>query len=135
MKFNPKIPVYGDLNYRGDCPSEDAEHVTFLNMVRGTYPDTWGKLIVHPKNEGKRNPRQVAWDKARGSITKGAVDFILPASPSFVCEMKRADHTKSKWQSGQEDYLYTAQEWGAFSCVALGHMGAWEAFKAWIAAL
>ena len=127
----PDIPVYGDTSYRGTCPVEDSEHITFLNMVRRAYPATWGRLMVHPQNEGKRTANRAAWDRARGSITRGAVDFILPGSPSFVCEMKRRDHTKSKWQDGQIEYLIAAQSAGAFACVALGHDAAREAFEEW----
>lgn len=132
MILHPEIPVYGNTKFRGACPTEDAEHVTFLNVIRREYPTTWGALIIHPKNEGKRTVGQASWDKARGSVTKGASDFILPAAFSFVCEMKRRDHTKSRWQDGQQDYLLAARDAGAFICVALGWEAAMEAFDAWL---
>jgi len=69
--------------------------------------------------------------KAEG-MTPGASDIVIPASVSFVCEMKRQDHTKSKWQDGQIAYLDAAQRAGAFTCVALGNLGALEAFEAWL---
>jgi hypothetical protein len=44
-----------------------------------------------------------------GWITPGASDIIIPAACSFVCEIKRRDHTKSKWQPGQVEYLESAK--------------------------
>ena len=66
-------------------------------------------------------------------MVKGAADVIIPASPAFVCEIKRRDHTKSQWQDGQQEYLNAAQKAGAFVCVALGADAAWEAFDDWLA--
>jgi hypothetical protein len=65
-------------------------------------------------------------------MTKGAPDIIIPASVAFVCELKRQDHTKSKWQDGQQEYLLEAQKQGAFVCIALGYVGAYKAFNFWI---
>jgi len=64
-------------------------------------------------------------------MTKGASDIVIPGCPSFVCELKRQDHTQSKWQDGQEEYLVSAAKGGSFVCVALGAVAAWEAFKMW----
>ena len=50
----------------------------------------------------------------------------------FVCEMKRQDHTKSRWQDGQLEFLEASQKQGAFTCVALGYVAALEAVKDWI---
>ena len=137
MKFNPLIPVYGDPKFRGKCPKEDVEQVSFFNRLRKEYPTSWGILALHPRNEGLKEKGQfstVIKHKAEG-MTAGASDIIIPGCPSFVCEMKRRDHTLSAWQDKQEDYLLAAQEAGAFTCVALGAVGAWEAFKAWEASL
>jgi len=128
MKFPDDIAVYGDVDYRGDCPLEAIEQVTFFNRLRMRYPDTWGLIALHPRNEGKKGFRQVAKEKAEG-MTKGASDVIIPASPSFVCEIKRRDHTKSKWQDKQLEYLNAAQEAGAFVCIALGADAAIDAFE------
>jgi hypothetical protein len=46
--------------------------------------------------------------------------------------MKRQDHTKSKWQDGQLDFLQTSQELGAFVCVALGYEAALQALNDWL---
>lgn len=132
MKFNEAIPVYGDTSYRNKkCPSEALEQVTFFNRIRKLYPDTYGLLAVHIKNEGKRTAHQAMKDKAEG-MTAGASDIIIPGCPSFVCEMKRRDHTLSQWQDGQQEYILAAINTGAFACVALGADAAMEAFEKWI---
>jgi hypothetical protein len=131
MKFQHDIPVYGDKAYRGDCPPESAEQVTFFARLRREHPDTWGALAIHPRNEGKRTHYQTAQQKAQG-MTPGAADIVIPASPAFVCELKRRDHTKSAWQDGQVEYLLAAQQAGAFVCVALGCDAATEAFNDWM---
>lgn len=124
-----QVPVYGDQSFRGKCPTESVEQITFFNRIRKI--PIWGKLALHPRNEGKRHYKQVTKEKAEG-MTEGASDIIIPGSPSFVCELKRRDRTKSSWQSGQEDYLESAQKAGAFACVALGADAAMEAFEEWL---
>lgn len=132
MKFPPWLRVYGDTDFRGDCPKESAEQVTFFSRLRREHPDTWGKLALHPKNEEKRSGKQFMQldrDKAMG-LSPGASDIIIPLG--FVCEMKRRDHTKSSWQKEQLPYLEAAHNEGAFVCVALGWEAAWEAFEEWL---
>ena len=130
MKLNPNIKVFGDINFRGDCPSESAEAVMFFAKIRKQYPDCYGLIATHVRNEGKRSFQQVAKQKSEG-MTKGVPDIIIPGAPSFLCELKRQDHTKSSWQDGQQEYLLAAQEAGAFVCVALGYVAAFEAFIFW----
>lgn len=132
MKFPPWLKVYGDVNYRGDCPSEASEQAAFFRMIRREYPNTFGALALHPKNEAKRSGSgftALDKDKALGMVS-GASDIIIPLG--FICEMKRRDHTKSAWQKGQIDYLEAAHKAGGFACIALGHEAAWEAFQAWL---
>lgn len=133
MRFDD-IPVYGDVNYRGTCPPEHVEQASFFNRLRREYPDTWGLLALHPRNEGLKEGGQfstVIKHKAEG-MTAGAADIVIPGARAFVCEMKRADHTKSTWQPGQPEYLAAATKLGAFACVGLGAQGAWEAFEEWL---
>lgn len=130
MKFPEWLSVYGDTSFRSPCPSETAEQVTFFGYLRRTYPDSYGLIAIHPRNEGKRHHVQVAREKAEG-MTPGAADIIIPGSPSFVCELKRRDHTKCQWQAGQQEYLKACQQAGAFVCVALGWEAAIEAFNKW----
>ena len=132
MNFPEWLPVYGLQEFRGDCPQETPEQIAFFRIVRSDYPEQ-GETAIHPKNEAKRKGkdfRVLQKDKALG-MTKGASDIIIPGSPAFVCELKRKDHTKSKWQDGQLDYLELCKNNGAFVCVALGHEAALEAFKEW----
>lgn len=129
MKFPPNIPVYGDQKFRSKCPSETVEQVTFFARVR-KHP--LGMLAIHPRNEGKRTYAQANRHKSEG-MTEGASDIIIPGGPAFVCELKRRDHTKSRWQDGQQKYLIAAKEAGAFVCIALGADAAMEAFYEWAA--
>ena len=131
MKFHADIQVFGDISFRGDCPSESLEAVTFFAKLRREHPDTYGLIATHIRNEGLRTFHQAARQKSEG-MTKGAPDIIIPASVAFICELKRQDHTKSKWQDGQQEYLLEAQKQGAFVCVALGYVGAYTAFNLWI---
>lgn len=128
MKFPQWLKVYGDVGFRGDCPSETLEAITFFAQLRREYPTSYGKIATHIRNEGKRTWQQVARQKAEG-MTKGAPDIIIPAARTFVCELKRQDHTKSKWQEGQLEYLKAAHDAGAFVCVALGYDAAYRAFQ------
>lgn len=121
MKFHPEIKVYGDTSFRGDCPKESAEQITFFNYLRKAHP-ALGRIAIHPRNEGKRTFGQAARQKAEG-MTKGAADVIIPCCPPLVIEIKRRDHTKSSWEDGQIDYLLACQAAGAIVAVALG----WEA--------
>lgn len=137
MRLNnlpPDIRVYGDVAYRGKCAAETMEQITFFNRLRREYPETWGALAIHPRNEAMRTGghiRAVAQHKAEG-MTSGAADIVIPGRVSFVCELKRRDHTLSKWQDGQVDYLMAAHNAGAFACVALGADSAWQALDDWL---
>ncbi len=125
MQFPDWLNVAGDPSYRGECPSETMEQITLVNRLRREYPDTLGRLVIHVKNEGKRTARQADMDKAQG-MTPGASDILIVCSPAIVIELKRRDHTKSKWQPGQIDYLEAAHKQGSFACVALGADAAME---------
>ena len=126
MKIPDDIPVYGDLKYRGKCPTEELEQVTFFNKLRREHAE-FGAIAIHIKNEGKRTKYQADKDSINGMVT-GASDIIIPASPAFICELKRKDHTKSKISEEQINYLYAARDRGAFICVALGYEAAFQAF-------
>lgn len=129
MRFPEWLKVYGDTKKRDKCPAEEVEQVSFFNWLRANRP-VFGAIALHPRNEGKRSFYQAAKHKAEG-MTPGASDIIIPGCPSFVCEMKRQDHTKSQWQPGQIEYLEYAHERGSFVCVALGFEAAKEAFLDW----
>jgi len=128
------VPIYGDVKFRGKCPQEDVEQVSFFNRLRREYPGSYGLIALHPRNEGlKRGGQFSAVIKhAAEGMTKGAADIIVPGAPSFVCELKRADHTLSAWQDGQQAYLAAARDAGSFVCIALGSVAAWAAFSEWL---
>lgn len=132
MKLPEGIQVFGDLKFRGaKCPKEVMEQVTFFNQLRKLYPDTYGLIAVHNRNEGKKTVQQVAREKAEGMAT-GAPDIMIPGNPAFLCELKRKDHTLSRLQPGQEPYLVAAKHAGAFCCIAFGWEAAMDAFEYWL---
>lgn len=128
MKFPEGITVFGDKDYRGDCPLEDADLITFFNQLRKKYPN-FADLALHIKNEGKRNVRQVHRDRAKGALNSGASDIVIVGALSFVCELKRKDHTKSTITAEQVTFLSNAHNSGAFACIALGWEAALEAVE------
>lgn len=129
MIFPSFLKVFGDQAYRNPkAPKEEAEQITFINWIRQTYPDTLGAIAVHVKNEGRRTKQQVERDKMNG-LTAGAPDVMIPGAPALLIEIKRKDHTKSRWQPAQLEYLKAAHDQGAFVCVALGHEAAMEAVQ------
>lgn len=128
MKLPNDIPVYGDTAFRGKCPKEVAEQVTFFNEIRKKYPDTWGVIATHIRNEGKKTMNQVMSEKAEG-MTTGASDIIIGG---FYCELKRQNHTLCKISEEQTKYLRTVNQLGYFGCVALGYKAALEAFECYI---
>ena len=134
MIFPEWLPLYGDVAFRGDCHNESSEQIAFFSYIRKKYPESLGLIALHPKNEQKLKGKQfnrLNVDKAMG-FCKSASDIIIPGNPSFVCELKRVDHTKSKWQEGQIEYLEAAKNNGAFVCVALGAKAALEALADWM---
>lgn len=130
MKLPKDIPIWGSVEFRGDCPKETLEQVTFFARLRRAHPESFGLLALHPRNEGKRTHLQAAKEKSEGMST-GATDIVIPGRPAFVCELKRRDHTKSVIADAQLDYMRAAQAAGAYVCIALGVDAAWEAFQDW----
>jgi|SRR5690625_259784 len=131
MRFPDWLPVYGRQDYRGDCPPEVAEQVTFFQWLQRAHP-ALHRVAIHPRNEGKRTYQQARRHRLEGSLNRGASDIIIPAGRSLVVEMKRMDHTKSRWEPGQLEYLEAARRAGAFVGVALGWGAAAEAVEAWL---
>ena len=130
MKFPAGIKVYGDAEFRGRCPSETLEQVTFFARLRRIHPK-YGSVALQPRNEGKRTHLQAAKEKSEGMST-GATDIVIPARIPFICELKRRDHTQSKLAEEQLVYLRAAQAAGAYACIALGVDAAWKAFQEWL---
>lgn len=127
------VPTFGG-DFRGKCPRESVEQISWFNKVRETYPDTWGLLAVHVRNEGLLQNGQLSAikkHKLEGMVT-GCVDIFVPGSPCLVMEMKRADPTKSTLSEDQARYLVVAEKAGAFAAVCFGALAAWECFEAWL---
>lgn len=130
LKKIPKpIVIFGDASWRGNCPLEAAEQVSFLQLLRIEFPSL-AEIAVHIRNEGKRTKRQGFQQKQEGMNT-GASDIVIPCCPPILIELKRRDHTKSKTNDKQVKYLINSQKQGAFACFALGAVGAMEAVRAW----
>lgn len=131
MKLHPQLKVCGDTAYRGDCPKEDAELITAVNWLRREFPDTLGAVTIHIENEGKRTMAQAQMAKAKG-LNSGAADLVILCSPPMVLELKRADHTQSSWQRGQQEFMLAAQNQGAFVRLCLGAEGVKEAVRCYL---
>lgn len=131
MKLPSWLPSYGDTSYRGDCPKEDAELITAINWIRMEYPDSLGALTVHVENEGKRTMAQAQMAKAKGLLA-GAVDILILTTPPIALEMKRRDHTQSRWQKGQLEFLEAAHKHGAFVGVCFGAEGFKQAIRTYL---
>ena len=128
-KIPQQIPVFGDTAFRGDCPKETPEQISFLCLLKAEFPEL-AEIAVHIRNEGKRTKRQGAQQKMEGMNT-GASDIMIPCLPPMLIELKRRDHTKSSSSEKQLKYLVDSEAQGAFSCYALGAIGAMEAVKQW----
>lgn len=131
MKLPSWLPSYGDTAYRGDCPKEDAELITAINWIRREYPASLGLLTVHIENEGKRTMAQAQMAKAKGLLA-GAVDILILTTPPMALEMKRQDHTQSRWQKGQLEFLEAAHKHGAFVGVCFGAEGFKQAIRTYL---
>lgn len=125
------LVVYGDPDWRGKCPLEAAEAVSFFCQLRAEFPEL-AKVATHIRNEGKRTKRQGYQHQQEGMNT-GASDVIIPVCPPIVMEMKRRDHKLSEISKEQVNYLVAAASGGAFTGVALGAAGAMEMVRAWVA--
>lgn len=126
MKFPLNIPIYGDMSFRNkNCSKEFYEQVSFVNHIRSKWP-----TVTHIENEGIRNKQQILKAKMSG-LTTGASDIIIPGRITFVCEMKRIDHTLCSISDAQVNYLNRAKDDGAFVCIALGCIAALEALADW----
>jgi len=120
------IKIYGDINFRDKkCPKEDAELATFFNQLKKKHPEL-AKVALHIKNEGVRTAKQAEKEKIKGALLKGAVDIIIPPI-GFASEVKRTDHTLSKIDDEQVEYLTINQNLGGFSCICLGYKAVFEA--------
>lgn len=128
IKPIPGIPIYGTKDK--SCKISEAYHmVTFFNSLRINFPESYGAIAVHIRNESQRTAQQAIRHKIEGMVS-GCSDIIIPGNPSFVCEMKSRSPA-AKVSNEQIKYLLAAKNNGSFVCVALGHEAAWQAFNEW----
>lgn len=71
------------------------------------------------------------FDKSMG-LLGGVSDLVFFGNPMMVMEVKRKDHTLSKWQPYQQEFLIETQKQGVFSCVVLGWEAGLEAVEKWL---
>ena len=131
MKIPSWMRTYGNQSYRGDCPHEDYALASFVDRIRKDYPSTYGLVLFHPKNEGKRTTEQMKADKRKG-FKKGVCDIVIAGNPTLFMELKRNNPMKSKWQDGQVEFLKAAHDGGAYVVLALGYEAALQAFDDWL---
>lgn len=125
------FPIYG-TPLPGKQPSEAMEMTSFFNRLRKEYPDSWGRLALHIRNEDARaSARHVLKMKAEGGFVTGAPDVFIPGCPAFIMEMKSRSKA-ARLSKEQIEYLTAAQQAGAFACVALGAEAAWLAFAVYL---
>lgn len=134
MSFPDWLPVYGQRN-KDETQPETWHQKQFFSFIRVAYPNSYGRVAFHAKNESRRNYGQVYFDKSQG-LTKGVSDIIIPGNPTFVCELKKSNLTEktitsSKHWVEQLKYLETCRKLGAFVCLARGYKGAEQAFNEW----
>lgn len=119
------IKVFGDVNYRGPCPLETPEQISFFALLDSLHPDL-GAVAVHIENEGRRSKFLGAKKKING-LKKGACDIFIPCDPPILIELKRRDPSKSSPSADQIKYMINARAVGASVCIALGAAGAIDA--------
>lgn len=127
------LAVYGDTNYRDrEAPAEDAELITFMNWLDREYPQF---PALHVKNEKKRTGKQfmeLAAERKKRSVVKGWPDVVIAGFPTLFIELKKRDHTLSSLDKDQLSFLVRAESVDCWAVVALGYVGAQQAFKAWL---
>ena len=129
---NKNIQIFGNTDFRDkNCPSESQEQITFFNEIKTRCPMPYGKIAFHQRNESRRSYRQAAWHKSEGLI-KGVPDIIIPGKVTFLCELKRQDHTLCRISDHQLEYLENCRLLGSFCCIALGYKQALLAVNSWI---
>lgn len=117
MKFEEFMLIAGDFDYRGECAEEVAEQTRFFAWLRSE--PALAKRALHPRNEGKRTRLQHIRHTQEGMLV-GAPDVVIVGSPCIVVELKRRDHTKSRWQPEQVEVLRAMADAGSVVVIALG---------------
>lgn len=111
-----------DSGYRGDCPKEETDQISYGLWMQHRFPDV---LWFHVPNEtGTRSGPQFVEKRRRMGVRSGVSDnVILTRGINHKCgliELKRRDKTKSKVSKSQNQVLEEAIAEGHFGAVAYG---------------
>ena len=111
-----------DSGYRGDCPKEETDQISYGLWMQHSFPDV---LWFHVPNEtGTRSGPQFIEKRRRMGVRSGVSDnVILTHGINHKCgliELKRRDKTKSKVSKSQTDVLEEAIAEGHFGAIAYG---------------
>lgn len=122
------ILVFGDPDFRGDCPKEEGACQTIVNQTKKRYPNL---VFMHIKNEGARRSDQIKREKAMGFIT-GASDYLFVGYPMMALEVKRSNPKLSTIDTQQIEFLEKVISLGGIAVVALGGVAGVEAVEYFI---
>lgn len=111
-----------DSGYRGDCPKEETDQISYGLWMQHRFPDV---LWFHVPNEtGTRSGPQFVEKRRRMGVRSGVSDnVILTHGINHKCaliELKRRDKTKSKVSKSQTDVLEEAIVECHFGAIAYG---------------
>lgn len=123
------LPKFGNLPRSKDNPHEDYVLSSLIARIRKDYPNSYGLVAFHVKNEGKRTGQQIKIDKLKG-LTKGVSDLIIIGNPTLCLEIKRDN--SCQFEDGQLAFLEQAHKSGSFACLAIGYHGCIQAFEYWL---
>ena len=82
------VPVYGNVGFRGKCPKESVEQISFFNHIRMHYPE-YAEVAFHVRNEGKASARQRVNQQLEGMKT-GASDVVIAMTPAVCLRVETA---------------------------------------------
>lgn len=111
-----------DSGYRGDCPKEETDQISYGLWMQHSFPDV---LWFHVPNEtGTRSGPQFVEKRRRMGVRRGVSDnVILTHGINHKCgliELKRRDKTKSTVSKSQNQVLEAAVAEGHFGAIAYG---------------
>lgn len=111
-----------DSGYRGDCPKEETDQISYGLWMQHSFPDV---LWFHVPNEtGTRSGPQFIEKRRRMGVRSGVSDnVILTRGINHKCgliELKRRDKTKSKVSKSQNQVLEETIAEGHFGAIAYG---------------
>lgn len=115
------VEIY-DSGFRGDCPSEDGEQMTFLAWLRFNYPQLF-LVTFHVKNEGQlaaKNKYAMASRDKKMGLVRGVNDIMIMSNPVICMEFKRKDKTKSSVSKDQLTWLQRMDEQGHRAVIVYG---------------